>query len=86
MNINPNKNNFKLILKISIDRFENKFAVCENKETGEILNIPICELPENVKEGSIIIFKNGKYILDIESTQSERKEIKELVNNLFKKK
>ena len=48
MNINPNKNNFKLILKISIDRFENKFAVCENKETGEILNIPICELPENV--------------------------------------
>ncbi len=79
---NNNPNNFTF----SIDRFENGFAICENQQNGEILNIPINKLPENVKEGSIIIFRDGKYILDIESTKNKQKEIKNLVNNLFKKK
>ena len=70
----------------SIDRFENNFAICENRETGEMVNIPIVELPENAKEGSIIKFENGQYILDIEATKKEQQEIKNLVDNLFKKK
>lgn len=70
----------------SVDRFEGNFAVCENRETGEFINIPISELPENVREGSILKFESGNYILDIESTKKEQEEIKNLVNNLFKKK
>lgn len=70
---------------ISIDRFEGEFAICENKETGEFFNIPKCELPVNVKEGSILKFENGKYILDNEKTNQEQEEIKNMVNNLFKK-
>ena len=70
----------------SVDRFEGNFAVCENRITGDFINIPISELPENVTEGSIIKFEKGNYILDIESTKKEQEEIKNLVNNLFKRK
>ena len=70
----------------SVDRFEGNFAVCENRETGEFIDIPISELPENIKQGSIIKLENGNYILDIESTKKEQEEIKNLVDNLFKKK
>ena len=70
----------------SIDRFEENFAVCENLETGEFLNIPIYDLPQNAKEGSVIKFENGIYFLDIDSTKSKQSETKNLVNKLFKKK
>lgn len=70
----------------SIDRFEGDFAVCENKQTGEMLSIHRTELPQNISEGDIIKFENGKYILDIEATNKEKQEVKDLVDNLFKKK
>lgn len=70
----------------SVDRFEGDFAVCENRKTGEMINIPRESLPENVKEGSILKYENGKYILDIESTKKEQEEVKNLVDNLFKRK
>lgn len=70
----------------SIDRFEENFAVCENRQTGEMVNIEKSLLPENVKEGSIIKFENGNYVLDIDATSKKQEEIKHMVNNLFKKK
>lgn len=70
----------------SIDRFEENYAVCENRETGEFVNIPIDKLPENCTKGSILKLENGKYILDAISTKEEQEEIKKLVNNLFKRK
>lgn len=76
----------KTPISYSIDRFEGEFAVCENRETKEFINIKKNLLPKNCKSGDIITFKNGEYILDIENTKKEKDEIKELVNNLFKKK
>lgn len=70
----------------SIDRFEGEFAVCENRETGEIINIDRNALPENIKEGSIIKYENGNFILDHDETAKKQTEIKNMVNNLFKKK
>lgn len=70
----------------SIDRFEGEFAVCENRETGDFVNIPKSELPANCKPGSILKFENGKYILDIEETKKEQDTVKNMVSNLFKRK
>ncbi len=70
----------------SIDRFEGEFAVCENKQTSEMVNIKKSLLPENCKEGDIIKFKNGVYLIDELATQNEKNEIKDMVNNLFKRK
>lgn len=78
--INKTKSTF------SIDRFEGEFAVCEDRETGEFINIPKSELPKNSKEGSILKFENGKYYLDIKETKNEQAKIKDLVDNLFKRK
>lgn len=71
--------------KFSIDRFEGNFAVCENLETGEMVNIEKSLLPENVKEGSILKYENNTYILEITETISKQENIKNIVNNLFKK-
>ena len=70
----------------SIDRFEEDFAVCEDLETGKMVNIEKFLLPENVKESSIIKCKDGKFILDFEETSKKQEEIKNMVNNLFNKK
>ena len=82
MNLENNNN----ITTFSIDRFEENFAVCENRKTGVFVNIPIIELPPNCTKGSILKFENGKYILDQNLTQKKQSEIKNMVNNLFKKK
>ncbi len=71
--------------KFSIDRFEGNFAVCENLETGEIINIEKSLLPENIKEGSILKYENSIYTLDINETKLRQENIKNIVNNLFKK-
>lgn len=70
----------------SIDRFEGELAVCENKETNEMININRSLLPENCKEGDIIKLENGVYIIDKFTTNTEQEEIKNMVNNLFKRK
>jgi len=69
----------------SIDRFEGKFAVCENLSTNEFCNIPKNQLPKNCKEGSIIKYENNKYSLDENSTKSKQANVKNIVNNLFKR-
>ena len=74
------------IVTFSIDRFEENFAICENRQTGEFIHIPIDLLPPNCSKGSIIKFIDNKYVLDTESTTHEQEEIKKLVDNLFKRK
>lgn len=70
----------------SIDRFEGDFAICENKQTGQMQSISKSDLPLNICEGDIIKFESGKYVLDVEATNKEKQEIKNLVDNLFKRK
>lgn len=66
-----------------IDRFEGNYAVCENRETEEMKNINIYELPENVKEGDVLRYKNGEYVLDKEMQQTIEERIKEKTQNIF---
>ncbi len=80
------ENHLSKVITFSIDRFENNFAVCENKQTNEMVNIEKSLLPIDCKEGDIIKFENGIYTLDLDKTNKEKEEIKNLVNNLFKKK
>lgn len=72
-------------LKLSVDRFEGEFAICENLQTGEMIDIKKSLLPLNIKEGSILKYENGNYVLDFETTTQKQENIKNMVNNLFKK-
>lgn len=64
-----------------LDRFEGEFAVIE--DNGVIKNIPRELLAEDIKEGSVIVKKGEKYILDKENSAARRKKISELQNSLF---
>ena len=47
-------------MKYVIDRFEGDIAVCQNKETQEILNLDKSLLPSYAKESDLIEYEDGK--------------------------
>jgi len=57
-----------------VDRLEGNIAICENRKTKEMKNIPLSELPRRIQEGSILKWQKGKYELDTS------KEIEKRVN------
>ncbi len=59
-----------------VDRIEGDFAVTEYD--GEMTDIPLSELPDGVREGSVLILSDEGFIFDKES-ESDRK------NKLFGK-
>ena len=67
-----------------VDRIENEFAVCENRKTGEMINIKLQELPKNIKEGNYLILKEGKYFLSEKEEQDIKQRIEDKMNNLWK--
>ena len=72
--------------KFSIDRFEENFAVCENKETLEMINISKNLIPENASIGDILTLKDDILIIDVLKPKDQQKKIASLVSQLFKKK
>lgn len=71
------------VQEFSIDRFEENIAILENRESGELINIEIEKLPEDVKEGDILKCINGKYILDKNRTKEETDNIKNKMDSLW---
>ncbi len=68
--------------KLIIDRFEGSLAVCE-KEDKSICNIDRNLLPDNAKEGDVLIETDGVYTIDKTDTDIRRKKVEELQNKLF---
>ena len=69
--------------KYTIDRFEGEFAVCENRNSGEIIKIERNKLPLDINEGTIIKKINKEYIEDKKETEEISKRIKEKMDNLW---
>lgn len=70
-------------MKLTIDRFEGEYAVCE-KENRAMINILRINLPAETKEGDVIIKAGDSYVLDKEETQKKKAELKTLINDLWK--
>ena len=60
-----------------IDRFEGDFAVVETSDG--FVNIPKKDLPRNAKEGDVLNIN-----IDSNETDSRKKRIEGMMNNLFK--
>lgn len=45
----------------SLDRIESNFGILENRNTGDILEVPKTELPDNIKDGDIFDFFEGVF-------------------------
>jgi hypothetical protein len=53
-------------------------------EDGEIsFDIPAGALPEGAKEGDVILWENGEYLVDEKATAERRNKIIEMQNNLW---
>lgn len=65
---------------IIIDRFEGDFAVAETEQG--MMNILTVELPEDAKEGDVIYYENGVYLIDRKETENRRKLMAEKLHRL----
>ncbi len=74
----------KMEEELVIDRFEENIAVCEDRKTGKIIEIPIEKIQENVKEGDVIKQVEGIYKKDIERQEEIEKEIEDKMNKIWK--
>ncbi len=70
--------------KFTVDRFEGNIAVLENRDTGEMFNVNKDELPQEVKEGTILKLNNDKYEIDLEEQIKVENRIKDKMNKLWK--
>ena len=69
----------------TIDKIIENYAVLENNETHEMIDININLLPKNIKEGSILILKNNTYYLNESLEHQRRISIQEKFNKLRNK-
>lgn len=65
-----------------IDRFEGDFAIVETDE-DTFMQIPKAALPQDAKEGDIIIKVDDEYIIDYENTKKRRQKIIDMQNSLW---
>lgn len=71
------------VQEYTIDRFEEDFAVCEDRTTKEIVNVKKSELPDDAREGSVLTYKDGKFEVNHEKQEEIEKRIREKMNNLW---
>lgn len=69
-------------MKYIIDHFEEKLAVCEDG-SGNLVDIERDKIPKKAQEGDVIILKNGKFVVDKNQTDKLRKEIEDLMNEVW---
>ena len=69
-------------MRYIIDRIEGGLAVCE-REDGGFEDIPLCQLPEGVREGSVLVLQDGAWTLDAQAENERRKMLFERQEGLF---
>lgn len=70
-------------MKYIVDRFEGNFVLCEN-DRGEFINIKRKKLPQNTKEGDVLVQKGDSFVIDIEETKKRKEYIEKLAKELWK--
>lgn len=69
-------------MKYVIDRIEDNIVICQNLETKEMVEIEKKLLPQNIKDGNILLFENNEYKLDLDEEEIRRQRIRERFNRL----
>ena len=64
-------------MNYSVDRVVNGIAVCQNLDNSLIFEIDIEDIGFDVKDGDIISYVDGKYILNNELKEDRLKTIKD---------
>ena len=70
-------------MKVTIDRFEGEFAVCE-QEDRTMINIRKDKIPQEANEGDILIIEGESISIDFAGTDERKKRINRLMDDLWK--
>ena len=66
---------FKQDDRFCVDRIENEYAVLEKQNDEKIYNVPLCNLPKDIKEKDVLIYKDNEFKLDEKLTDKRKKEL-----------
>ncbi|GAA0086904.1 DUF3006 domain-containing protein [Clostridium sp. CTA-7] len=78
-------NNSKYIMdktEYIVDRIENDYVILETK-VNSLINIKKSDIIGTVKEGDILIKKDGLYFIDEEATKLRREKINTIMKGLW---
>jgi hypothetical protein len=67
---------------IIIDRFEGDYAVVEFE--GVMKPIMRIDIPDDAREGDLLVLENNQWVVDRENTVKLKKEIQKLADSLWK--
>ena len=72
-------------MRYVVDRIEEEFVVCENEDTGEMEDIDIFFLPEDVEEGDILIYDEDldEYYIDYEEKKLRKARIEDKMEDIW---
>lgn len=71
------------IKRFFIDRIEENIAICED-EYGDEFRFSLQELPNTVREGSVLIYDGNKFFESDAETSRRRGKILSLKENIYK--
>lgn len=66
---------------IIVDRFEGDFVVCETEQG--MVNLNRDTLPSGLKEGDVLVEKDGTYFVDVIKTCQRKREIERLLHDML---
>ena len=69
-------------MKLIVDRFEEKYAICED-ENKKYITIEKENLPLNVKIGDIIILNEDEVYVEKKESKKRREYIEEITKNIW---
>ena len=68
----------------TLDRYESNYAICENRTTGEMFDIPRLIVDPYARDGDILKLENGKYRIDYNENEKQREISRELSRRVTK--
>ena len=73
-------------MKFAVDRIEEDIVILESIETGDIIEADKKMLPDDIREGSILVHKDDQFQLDIEEEISRKIDLMMRLEKLKKSK
>lgn len=69
-------------MKYSIDKIVDGIVTLENIETGELVEVSFCELPEGVNDGNVLIKEGNCYIINKQLEKDRKNSLRERMERL----
>lgn len=72
-------------MRYFVDRIEEDIAVCENEDTGEMEQIDLFFLPEDVEEGDILVYDEefDEYYIDYDEKKIRKARIEDRMEDIW---